>query len=716
MKYFNISSALVAVCAAALLGVPLNAQERLGRQAGLARAELQEIKTAIVARAGRVIIGFKPIDAARGVSADGSPMVARRDVTDLANGLQARGVEVSHRFRIIPAVSARIDSSRLEALLSDPAIDYVEAEILHAPTRLPDWDWSGFGTKSQSTQETPWGITRVDAAGAWPVTRGAGAKLGIIDTGIDEDHPDLNVVGGINLVTGGTDRSDWDDNSTICTSTHGTHVAGIAAALDNTVGVVGVAPEVELYALRAFDPENAQLDACYVLTSHVIAALEYAVTGGFDVVNMSIGSPVPSIAEGDAVAATAAAGVVLVAAAGNSDAAVEFPAAFPQTIAVAATTVSDYRASYSSHGPEIDVSAPGHSVLSTIGGGGTDTKNGTSMAAPHVAGVAALIRAVRPDLEVHAVREVLRSTAEDIRAAGYDYETGYGVVQASAAVNAVGAAATAMALDDDNISVHAEPEGAAVTTALEVRNVGAAGVITWSATSDQAWLTLDPASGTADEVTPGTINVTADPTGLSPDLYTGFLTITSDAANSPVQARVRLAVAQEMMLGATQSTYGSIAEGERMRYALTGSAGQVVDVALRASGSLDPVLRFYKPDGETILAMNDDAFFAGLGFNSLVYSVGLPEDGVYFIEVGGYADESSGGFYTRARESGPILGVSPSYPLGVAVRSRVDEPPLEFSFDVFNLSGIGSLSFEVDILRGTWLSASPTSGSSRRPR
>ena len=174
-------------------------------------------------------------------------------------------------------------------------------------------------------QETPWGIKRVNASGAWAVTKGKGVKVGVVDTGIDYDHPDLkaNVAGGWSAIDKENPGNYKDDNG------HGTHVSGTIAALDDKTGVVGVAPEAALYGVKVLDGQGSGT------FSDVIAGMEWTVTNKMQAVNMSLGASQGNEALKAAVEAMAKAGVVLVAAAGNSGGAVGYPAAYPQAIAVA---------------------------------------------------------------------------------------------------------------------------------------------------------------------------------------------------------------------------------------------------------------------------------------------------------------------------------------------------------------------------------------------
>jgi subtilisin family serine protease len=274
----------------------------------------------------------------------------------------------------------------------------------------------------------PWGVDQIDADLAWGVSTGIDIKVAILDTGIDQDHPDLvaNIKGGWNFVVirGTIDPNKWDDDNG-----HGTHVAGIVAAVDNEIGVIGVAPGASLYGVKVLNKQGMG----YV--SDVILGIEWAITNGMDVINMSLGSSSDVQSLHDACDTAYATGIVLVAAAGNSgdtnpDNDVLYPARYSSVVAVAATDKTNTRASWSSDGPEVELAAPGVSIYSTYKGGGFATLSGTSMACPHVSGTVALILEDNPTLTPDAVRATLRTTADDLTPTGVDNFTGYGLVDA----------------------------------------------------------------------------------------------------------------------------------------------------------------------------------------------------------------------------------------------------------------------------------------------
>lgn len=281
-------------------------------------------------------------------------------------------------------------------------------------------------------QVLPWGVDRIDAEKVWPNT-GNNAdtiKVAVVDTGISSSHSDLvaNVKGGVNTITGGN----WSDDNG-----HGSHVSGIIGALNNTSGVVGVAPLVDLYAVKVLSANGSG----YV--SDIIVGLQWAVANGMQVVNMSLGTSVDVQSFHDAVTATYNAGVTLVAAAGNSGGAVGYPGAYPEVISVSATDSNNVLASFSSRGSEVDLAAPGVSIYSTYKGTAYKTLSGTSMASPHVAGAAALVLNTPVGVwdtdadgvwDPSEVKNKLQGTAIDLGTAGYDTLYGWGLVNAWTAV------------------------------------------------------------------------------------------------------------------------------------------------------------------------------------------------------------------------------------------------------------------------------------------
>jgi thermitase len=262
-----------------------------------------------------------------------------------------------------------------------------------------------------------------DAAGLGSFPSSGGARVGIVDTGIDQTHPDLagktaacatSYSAGTALVPGVC----VDDNG------HGSHVAGtITANTNNGQGVAGVSPSSSLVICKALATA-----AGTGLTSDIANCLNWTSQQGVKVISMSLGGG-DSATLKQAVQTASNRGVLLVAAAGNDgDSTLNYPAAYPEVMSVAATDDSDHRASFSNANSDVEIAAPGVNVLSTYAGGLYLELSGTSMATPHVSGVAAVLFTQDPSATAGSVRSKLTSTADDIGAPGRDTSFGFGRV------------------------------------------------------------------------------------------------------------------------------------------------------------------------------------------------------------------------------------------------------------------------------------------------
>lgn len=320
--------------------------------------------------------------------------------------IKESGGKVDKQFKIINAAKATLDQDAVKELKNDPSVAYVEEDhVAHA-----------------LAQTVPYGIPQIKADKVQAQGyKGANVKVGVLDTGIAASHSDLNVVSGASFVSGESYNTDGNG--------HGTHVAGTVAALDNSIGVLGVAPNVSLYAIKVL---NSSGSGTY---SAIVSGIEWATANNLDVINMSLGGPSGSTALKQAVDKAYASGVVVVAAAGNSgtsgsSSTIGYPAKYDSVIAVGAVNSSNQRASFSSVGPELDVVAPGVSIYSTYPSNTYATLNGTSMASPHVAGAAALILSKSPTLSASQVRDRLSSTATNL---GDSFYYGKGLINVEAA-------------------------------------------------------------------------------------------------------------------------------------------------------------------------------------------------------------------------------------------------------------------------------------------
>lgn len=334
--------------------------------------------------------------------------------------VESLGGEVRYAYHLIDAIAASLPAGAIDFVGRADAVTYVEPDRVHHIV----------GDELTNS----WGVKRVGGGFAHAAGHtGAGIKVAVIDTGVDYNHPDLagRVAGGYDFVNNDPDPIDDHD--------HGTHVAGTIAAVLDGNGVVGVAPEVEIYALKAL---NAQGSGS---TSDLIAAIQWAADNDMDITSNSWGSFLPSgQAMRDAFDNSYDAGVLHVAAAGNFYGlfGVSYPARYESLIAVGATDQQNRKAAFSDTGPELELAAPGVDVNSTIRNGRYDLFSGTSMATPHVSGAAALALASGSieDTNLNGrvndeVRDRLAATAIDLGAPGRDRSFGFGLVNASTAVS-----------------------------------------------------------------------------------------------------------------------------------------------------------------------------------------------------------------------------------------------------------------------------------------
>jgi thermitase len=309
----------------------------------------------------------------------------------------------------------------LSSLVESPAVRYAEPLIRCTAQLMPNDPYYRL---------YQWGNWVMYADRAWDLTTGTrDIKVGVVDEGIDYTHPDLAQSFDPSLRGYDFVDQDADPMPVGPDEMHGSHVAGIiAAGINNAIGVAGWA-NVTLYSCRALDTAGSGS------ITDIADAIRWATDHSVRVINMSFGSESPSSVLEDAVNYAWSHGVLLVGASGNNGIrGVFFPAAYANCIPVGALDTTGVLAGFSNYGPEQEVTAPGVGVLSTIPANGYAWMDGTSMASPEVAGLAALLLSYRPTLTNAQLRAVIDASTIDMGSAGRDIYYGYGLVNASRAM------------------------------------------------------------------------------------------------------------------------------------------------------------------------------------------------------------------------------------------------------------------------------------------
>ena len=417
-----------------------------------------------------------------------------------------------------------------------------------------------------------WHYNSINLPLAWDVSTGsADVIVAIVDTGVLLSHPDLDgqLVPGYDFISsparaGDGDGIDGDPNDAGdrafggSSSFHGTHVAGtVAAESDNTIGTAGVAWNARIMPLRALGIEGGT-------TFDVLQAIRFAAglnndsntlpARRADIINLSLGSPFSSQIEQDTINEARAAGVIIIAAAGNEATSVpSYPAAYSGVVSVSATTITNSLAGYSNTGATIDIAAPGGNtatdingdglgdgVISTMGNDGNsgpvefgwDILNGTSMAAPHVAGVAALMKAVHPNLTPAQFDSALQAgeLSDDLGTTGRDDRFGHGLINAQKAIVRATSLASGQGADPGPVlsaTLSTLNFGSTTTTLpLTLLNIGTGSIQVNSITPSESWLTVSNTNVASSGI--GTYSVNINRSGLADGTYTATLTIVSD--------------------------------------------------------------------------------------------------------------------------------------------------------------------------------------------
>ena len=347
-------------------------------------------------------------------------VIKLRDERALARGglldqIGARGIQplglASQTYRVTFAPGTNL-GALLPMLQRNPAVAFAEANVTRAAMR----------TVNDPVATQQWALRNLRAYEAWEITTGGAVTIAILDTGVSPSHPDLagKVLPGFDATTGGNDSSDWEG--------HGTYTAGVAAARgDNGTGIAGICWGCNILPVRVLGSNGRGDDAT------IATGIRWAADHGARIISMSLGGPEDTQVLRDAVQYARERNVLLIASSGNGHAEgnlPNYPAAYPGVIAVSATGGSDVVTGFSTTGDFVDIAAPGVGVWSTLWlpneGDTYGAANGTSASCPHVAGAAALVLTLRPDLTADQVGEILQASADDVGAPGKDADYGYG--------------------------------------------------------------------------------------------------------------------------------------------------------------------------------------------------------------------------------------------------------------------------------------------------
>ena len=371
----------------------------------------------------RVIVKFKDNGAVGNKSVAGA--ANKKSVIDAAKG------NVKHEIFGVNAMAVEVPLSALQGLKNNPNVEYVEEDHIRYPFALTS---PSTGTPYLLGQSVPYGIKQVQAD-LLPDTNVGNRKVCIIDSGIDRAHEDLtgNSANMTGLYNSGTGNWYTDENS------HGTHVAGTIAGVNNSgLGVVGVNSNkrLKLHIVKVFGASG------WAYSSTLASAANQCASNGANVISMSLGGPSFNTTESNTFATLASQGVLSIAAAGNAgNTAISYPAGYTGVMMVGAVDEFKAWASFSQYNSKMEIAAPGVSVLSTVPLAVKGTKyayfNGTSMATPHVAAVAALVWSYYPSCTGSQIRTTLTKSAQDLGPVGRDTKFGFGLVQARAAYDRI---------------------------------------------------------------------------------------------------------------------------------------------------------------------------------------------------------------------------------------------------------------------------------------
>lgn len=341
--------------------------------------------------------------------------VTTADKVEILQSLNIKEISSNDRggFSLVSVTGNEDLASLAERLLKNKKVEYVE----------PNYEVETAYTPLDPSYSKQWYSKKIQMPRAWELSRGASnVTVAVIDSGIQVDHPELRgrIVFPYDIING---------NSIIYPDEHGTHVAGILGASINNIGIAGIAPHVKIMPVNVFHGEVANI-------FDIVNGIYYAADHNADIINLSLGSPDYSNTLDYAINYAASKGIIIVAAAGNDNSyEYIYPAALPSVLAVSATDMNDEITEFSNYGDFIDFSAPGVDIYSTNIGNTYGSLSGTSMAAPIVSGVGALMLSKNPFLNAVQVENILKRSSLDLGDPGWDILYGNGRVDAYTALS-----------------------------------------------------------------------------------------------------------------------------------------------------------------------------------------------------------------------------------------------------------------------------------------
>lgn len=324
--------------------------------------------------------------------------------------------EVEQQYQHLPAVAVTADPETVKEFKQDPDILYVENNVTFTAADNTDLKVLSENADTSGNFEQ-WNLEPIQVKQAWKEgLTGKNVKIAVIDSGISP-HDDLSISGGYSAVS--YTSSYKDDNG------HGTHVAGIIGAKHNGYGIDGIAPEAQIYAVKALD-QNGSGDL-----QGLLKGIDWSIANGMDIVNMSLGTSSDSQILHDAMDKAYEKGVLLVAASGNegNGKPVNYPAAYSSVVAVSATDQHNQLAAFSTTGNQVEFSAPGTDITSTYLHQYYATGSGTSQATPHAAAMFALLKQRDPGNTNVQLRALMQKNIVDLGITGRDQQFGYGLIR-----------------------------------------------------------------------------------------------------------------------------------------------------------------------------------------------------------------------------------------------------------------------------------------------